>query len=251
MPGIGRVAVGSLLMRLNQARIATASIAALIGTTMSLWILTTSLAETLDLSISTNGGATITANDFLDQQYRELLRADIVRLIADSPGVEAVFEHYISQTIYRGETIRINASTSRVWAERRGFDLLQRAGPDPEIVRGLQAGGVIVYDSFQRHFGVNLGDLIELDTPQGKRSFPVVGVRPAYQTGSAGGVQMDLAIFDQYWPRRGVSNLVVWTKGTEQRVLDELQLRAGTIQPVFSVAAQSDLLGMHSAATPG
>ena len=251
-PGIGRVAIGSLSMRLNQTRIAVASIAALLATTSSLWILVVSLAETFDRSVSTRGGAVITANDMIDTRNSDVLKESTVRKIGETPGVSAIFRHYLAHVIYRGEDVGLNASSSKVLAERRGFDLTERVGSDLEVARALESGGVIIFDAFQRHFGVNLGDLIELDTPHGRRGFPVVGIRPTSQTGRAGGIQMDIATFDRYWSRPGVSNLIVWTSGVQQEVLDEIQRRAGGDQALFFVRGDQmdrvaqDILGRYS-----
>jgi putative ABC transport system permease protein len=231
-PGIGRVAGGSLLMRLNQTRIAVVSIAALIATVSSLWIVAVSMVETFDKATSTNGGAVIRAADSDDWQITPLTR-DTVEAVAGTPGVQGVFQHYMSEILYRGETVQINASTPDVLANHRGLELLERIGPDEEVVRALQDGGIIVYEAFQRRFGVKLGDSIELDTPHGEHGFTVVGVRPAYQTGSSGGIQMDLATYDRYWTRPGVSNLVVWTTGLQKDVLDEIQKKVGGTQNLF------------------
>jgi putative ABC transport system permease protein len=243
MPGIGRVAAGSLLLRLNQTRIATASIAALIAVTSSLWILVVSLVDTMDRAVSTKGGTIVTAKSPLDSDpsdrlYRDQIRDATLRVVIDTSGVESVFCHYISEVIYRGEKILLSAITSDVLASRIGLPLTQRIGPDSEVVAGLQSGGVIVYDAFQRRFGVKLGDSIELDTPHGRRSFTILGTRPGYYTASTGGIQMDLATFDRYWTRPGLSNLIVWTRGARQDVLAEIERRAAGIQPLFFVLGE-------------
>jgi ABC-type lipoprotein release transport system permease subunit len=97
---------------------------------------------------------------------------------------------------------------------------------------------VIVSESFQRHFEVKLGDLIRLNTPVGPREFPVVGVEVRYNAGSAGGLRMDLATFDQYWSRPGSSKLLVWASGDERVVENALQSGAGKLQELIFVPSR-------------
>ena len=238
-PGIGAVASESLLMRLNQTRITVASIAALVAATSSIWIVTVSVVETLDQGGSLHGATQITANDFMDQSHRDLIRDGTVREVVNTPGIVAVSLGYGTQTIFRGEPIRIGGITSEIWAQRLGFGLTDQVAPDADIAHALQAGGVIAYETFRRHFGKTVGDSVELDTPLGKRAFPIVGVRPVYNnTSSTGGLIMDLATFDRYWPRAGATSLLVWTRGDDREVLDEVQRRAGVIQPLFFIRGE-------------
>src|SRR5262249_18844 len=162
----------------------------------------------------------------------------VSQIVAATPGVEAVAKHYASEVMYRGERIRVSAITTSVIEARIGFDLTEQVGSEQDVARGLGAGGVIVYEAFRRHFGVSPGDTITLDTPRGKQSFPVVGVETAYVTGKTGGIQMDLETFDRYWSRPGYLNLIVWTTAPQDHVLDDIQRRVGSAQPLFFLPAQ-------------
>jgi putative ABC transport system permease protein len=159
-----------------------------------------------------------------------------VRSVSETPGVEDVFEHYVVDVPFREKTAQLNAGSMEVIARRVGLDLVSRIGPDSEIVRGLIEGGVIVYSGFARRFDIRLGDVIELDTPAGRRAFPVLGVRAF--GGSTSDIQLDIGTFDRYWPRPGAWNLIIWTSGNERDVLDRIQKTAGSIQPLFSLTAE-------------
>jgi putative ABC transport system permease protein len=177
----------------------------------------------------------VTASDFLEGQSLDPLREETVRAIEMTPGVTSVFRHFATDALFRGENIRLSANSAGVWADRVGFDLIERSGTDRAMVTALQGGAVFVYDAFQRHFRVSVGDSIRLDTPQGPHDFPIVGVRRTYVPSSTGGIQMDLSTFDRYWERPGLTNLIIWTTGDEQTVLDDVQRAAGNLQPLFFV----------------
>ena len=85
-----------------------------------------------------------------------------------------MFQHYVSQMIVPRENDPSQRYLRRACGQSaRASIFSSRIGSDAEVVRGsAEQAGVIVYDSFQRHFGVKLGDSIELDTPQGRRQLP-------------------------------------------------------------------------------
>jgi len=243
-PGVGRVAVGGLLLRLNQTRIATASIGVVVATTSSIWIVITSLVNTIDTQVATRGGAIVAASDTADSRSGTVLREDTVQRIASTPGVDAVLRQYVTEIAFRDQTIRVSAVTSDVLAERMGLSLREPLDRDREVVSGLQRGGVLVYEAFQRRFGVSIGDSVVLNTPKGQHEFPIVGVVYRYDAGSAGGVRMDLSTFDRYWPRPGTTMVVVWGRGEERARLEAVRQAAGDLQPLFIYPASE--VGPHT-----
>lgn len=238
LPGVGRVAAGSLQIRPSRTRIAILSISALVATATSLWIVTTSVFASIDRANSMNGGALIATMSSLGGWSKNLIAEDTAHKISNSPGVVAVFKQFASSTIFRGQTVRLSAITPEVLADRVGLDLIERTGAnDADMARLLRSGGVFVYDSFQRRFGLGAGDLVRLDTPQGLKEFPIVGVRRTYTSSPTGGIQMDLETFDQHWPRGGFSNLVIWTSGDQRKVLESIQREVE--QPLFVLASDT------------
>ena len=242
--GVGTVAAGSLIMRLNQTRIATASIAVLIATMCSLWVVITSLVTTVDDHVATHGGAIVAASDTLDSHSGIVLSERTVTELESTPGVDAILRQYVTDVAFKDESVRLSAVTSDVLADRMGLNLREPVDRDREVVEGLQSGGVVVYEAFQRHFGTKVGDSVRLETPKGPHEFPVVGVVYRYDAGSTGGVRMDLATFDRFWPRPGISMVVVWGKGDEQARLDALRQGAGRLQPLFIYPASE--IGPHA-----
>ena len=75
-------------------------------------------------------------------------------MIADTPGVESVFRHYVAEVPYQRRECRAQRVLVAVLAERKGLDLLERIGRTAKWCALCRAAGVIVYDAFQRHFGV-------------------------------------------------------------------------------------------------
>jgi len=161
-------------------------------------------------------------------------------------GVEDVFQQLATEVLYKGEPIRLSAISPEVWARRVGFDLVERSGSDAEMVAALRGGGVFIYDAFQSRFGVRIGQSVLLPTPKGPHEFPVVGVRRMLSTNANGGIQMDLATFDRFWTRSGVSNLVVWTSGDQDEVLERLRKGSDDSHALFTVDGRTLATAMRS-----
>ncbi|MFQ5514079.1 MAG: ABC transporter permease [Myxococcota bacterium] len=251
VPGVGRLAGGSLRTRRRHARIAVSSIAALVAAVASISTVLTSLERTVDASAAGTGDAMITASDPFASLQRELITAETARAVEGTPGVRAVFHHFHTQTVFRGERIGISAISSRVIAKHGALPIVS-GGSTVRVARGLERGGVLVSEAFARHFGIGSGQSLTLDTPVGPRRFPVVGIGRDYASGPSGSLRMDLAVFDALWPRNGSSNLLVWTDGSREEVLRRIQRRAGQVQALFFFRSEElarfmhDLVGRYS-----
>src|SRR5208283_2556246 len=53
--------------------------------------------------------------------------------------------------------------------------------------------------------------------------------------GPAGSLNIDIAVFDELWPRRGSRDLVLWTEGNPETVITQIRERAGGEQSLFFV----------------
>lgn len=232
IPGLGRVVAGMLRTRLKHARIAVASIAGLVAATASVLVVLHSVATTMDEALVGGGRVMVTASDPFQTIHRDLILPETAEAVRATPGVRAVFHHYRTETLFRGESIVLKAISADVFAERMQFSGM-RGGDSRAVGRGMIEGGVLVTQGFARHFGVGLGDSIELATPAGPREFPVVGIHDSFTEGETGAVRMHIASFDELWPREGSSNLFIWVDEPREQVLARVQERAGGLQALF------------------
>lgn len=82
------------------------------------------------------------------------------------------------------------------------------SGPPAEMWRQVEAGAVLVSEPFANRYGLGRGSEVRLDTPQGQRTFPVVGVYYDYAS-SAGVVMMALPLYRNLWGDPGLTALAV------------------------------------------
>ncbi len=79
------------------------------------------------------------------------------------------------------------------------------------IAKELQSGkeGVLVTNQFTKAFSKDVGDMLELITPSGKRSFPIVGQYMDYVS-ETGAVAIDRSLYRHYWKDATVDGIMVY-----------------------------------------
>src|SRR5262249_39872707 len=127
-------------------------------------------------------------------QRATVLPPELVAGARRIPGVAAV-------DTYRGSSFTLAGRRTHVvgieFDVQRRFGRLQFVGGEDArrvLGRALDAGGVVVTESFARHFGKRSGDLVALPTPRGVAPVRIEGVFYDYTT-SAGAVLMDRALY--------------------------------------------------------
>ena len=232
LPGIGRLAGASLAARPSQTVLAIVCVGGVVaGVTISL-TLAQSAARTLDgwMERQFRGGVFVTAGELLGAHSDELVSPETVRIIRQTPGVRGVFEHVGEQILFHDEEVLLAAGSMGVLAQ---FGRLPVVSGDPRAVaEAIASGGIAVSDRFARRFNVGEGDTVTLDTPHGPRGFRVAGVIRDY-AGAAGSLNIDIAVFDELWHRRGSRDVVIWTEGDPAPVISAIRQSVGDAQPLF------------------
>jgi putative ABC transport system permease protein len=130
-----------------------------------------------------------------------------VQFLQSHPAVETV-------DTFREMNLPMGDSTAAVavirGSERRRFQFVR--GNGPEILRRfLSEPCVLVSESFSRRNHLRDGHSIELTTPDGVRSFPIVGVFYDYSR-DQGIVYMSARSFVQFWRDDRVNSVAVFLK---------------------------------------
>lgn len=235
---VGRLAGASLLARTGPAALTVATVTGVVaGVTVTL-VMVRSLSDTLDdwTAGQYPGAIYVVAGSLLGGRDRDPVLPEVVDEIRRTPGVRAVFDHYTSTLLFRGEEVLLAASSMGVMAHYGTLPVV--SGDERELALALAAGEIAVSDQFAGHFHVAVGDSISLDTPRGSRPFRVAGVIRDY-AGPAGSLNMDLAVFDELWQREGSSNLVIWTDDPVEPILEEVRRRVGHRQTLFFVYGEA------------
>ena len=71
--------------------------------------------------------------------------------------------------------------------------------------------GAVISESFSRHFGVQAGDTIPIDTPTGTRSLPIVGVFYDYST-DQGAILMDHELYLRWFHDPVINSMAIYLK---------------------------------------
>lgn len=234
LPGIGRLVGGSLLARPARTGITIAAVAGVLAAVTVSGIASRSVTHTLDAWTSAQypGGVMVTAGSTLSIRANEVLQPDVVAIIRETPGVEAVFESFASNILYRGEEVLLAATSMEVMAEHGRVPLVE--GDPRAVAEAIAAGQIGISDSFARRFSIEIGDGVTLDTPSGPRTFHIAGILRDF-AGPAGSLNLQIDVFDDLWSRDGARNLVVWTEQPTEPVLEAIRQRVGERQTLFFV----------------
>jgi putative ABC transport system permease protein len=162
----------------------------------------------------------VTTDDVFSTQPDELVMPETVAVIRETPNVSAVFEELSEKIIYQGQETLLVAGTMSVLGQHGNLQVVD--GNPRAVVDALVRGQVAVSERFARRFDIRRGDTVTLSTPMGLRDFGVAGIIRDY-AGPGGSLNIDLTVFDQFWPRRGSRDLVFWTDGDPTQVISKIR----------------------------
>ena len=112
--------------------------------------------------------------------------------------------------IYEGQRIAVFALTDGLLDPARYPQSWYRAGDPVAAARALREGrGVDVSESFADHFGKGVGSTVDLDTPTGVLTVPVVGVVPDYVS-NRGTILLGRGLFVDRWQDTAVNRIHVF-----------------------------------------
>lgn len=136
----------------------------------------------------------------LPESLMETLRKD--------PRVEAVERYSTYGVTVQGKPARLRIVDGDVLKHHARFTFLQG---EEKAWEKMVAGGVFISESLGYRFGLDVGDSLELKTPEGTRSFPVVSVVRDYSS-DQGTIQMDREIYEAIWNDTRVQSVALFLK---------------------------------------
>ena len=118
-------------------------------------------------------------------------------VLAAIPGVAEVDTYRDVRVEVKGQRVAIVSRDLRLHARRSQY--LVREGNSTDLLnQAVDSGGVVVSEVLANRLGVREGQLLEIMTPQGAKSFPVVGVFHDYAT-DGGKLVMDRGLYQSLW----------------------------------------------------
>jgi len=117
--------------------------------------------------------------------------------LAEIPGIAEVDTYRDMRVEVQGQRVAIVSRDLRLHARRSQY--LVRQGYSTELLnQAVERGGIVVSEVLASRLGIQEGQSLELLTPQGAKSFPVVAVFYDYAT-DGGKLVMDRSLYQSLW----------------------------------------------------
>lgn len=203
----GFLAARNISASLSRTSIAVAALAVALSMTIGVDTMIHSFRSSVDawLGGSLHGDLYISP---ATTRWDHPLPEELVTQLGKDPRIEAV-ERYSTHEVYLGERpVRLRVIDAAVLKNYSGFTFL-RGGKG--AWQALENGGVFISESLSYHSGFTKGDMLELESPQGRRFFPVVAVTRDYSS-DRGSVHIDRVVYEGIWKDARVQSVALFLK---------------------------------------
>ena len=222
---IGRMAPRSLVASLSRTSVAVAALMVAVAVTVGVTLMINSFRYTVNiwLAQTLQGDVYITAPSFSATASTTPIDPAAVKAIQSWPGIlRADLLRTVRVQTPQGEVQLSATDNPNIGAERY---FLWSKDPPQQVWQAMQAGSVLISEPLARRFGL-LGHnaSIQLDTPQGLKSFDVEGIYYDYAS-SEGAVFMASAIYQAAWKDDAVTAIALRLPpgGDPDQITRELQ----------------------------
>lgn len=144
----------------------------------------------------------------------------VVARIAEVPGVTGAWGPRSITVMHRGEEVLLEDYDVDQLLEHGG--LVGFSSDDDQAVRALKRGDVLASEAFLSHFGLAVGDDIELPTIDGVRRFQIGGTARSF-SGPKGKLAVSSTMFSSTFRSRGASTIIFWTDEPGSTVVDRVR----------------------------
>lgn len=212
-----RLALRPLLRPTGRHGFAAAALAVAVGMTTGMGVMVRSFEHTVlawigsslraDLYVAPIGAAGA------GSQYR--LSAATADAVAGDPDVAAADRFQLVPLTFRGRSTFLGAGDMAVQAARGGL-ILAAGGPFPAPLLAMRRGGTedpgaLASETFARHFGVRVGEVLDLPTPTGPRQVTVRGILADYGN-ERGSLLLDRPVFLAWFQDARVASLALYLR---------------------------------------
>ncbi len=215
-----RLALRPLLRPTGRHGFAAAALAVAVGMASGMGVMVQSFERTVLVWI----GSSLRADLYVapigatgaGSQHR--MGPETADVIAADPAVAAADRFQLLPITFRGHPTFLGAGDMGIQAARGGL-ILAAGRPFPGPLRALQAGGtvdpgVLVSETFARHFGVHVGEVLDLPVPGGTHRVTVRGVLADYGN-ERGSLILDRPVFLAWFQDARVASLALYLREGE------------------------------------
>lgn len=138
--------------------------------------------------------------------------------VAADSAVEAADRFQMLPMLFRGRPTFLGSGDMGIQAARGGL-ILAAGGPFPRPLLAMRNGGlrdpgVLVSETFARHFGVKVGEVLDLPVPGGTRAVTVRGILADYGN-ERGSLILDRPVFLAWFGDERVASLALYLRPGE------------------------------------
>jgi putative ABC transport system permease protein len=196
---LGRMAPRNLVGALSRTSVAVAALMVAVAVTIGVSLMIDSfrytvsvwLEQTLqgDIYVSVPGFNATVAVDAIDNS--------VIPILKNWPGVQRVDSlRTVSIDAPQGP-VQVSATDNPDFGNERLY--LSLNVPESQVMQEMQAGGVLVSEPLANRLGLfGRGSQVTLFTPQGNKSFPVIGIFYDYAS-SQGSLYMAMPVYRSIW----------------------------------------------------
>lgn len=136
------------------------------------------------------------------------LPESLIQHIMQDPRIEAV-ERYATYSVYvNGKPVKLRVIDASVLKNYARFQFLSR---EQGAWEAMEKGGVFISESLAFKLGYKVGDSIELATPAGPKTFPVVAEVRDYSS-DQGTIQIHRGVYERLWKDDRVQSVAIFLK---------------------------------------
>ena len=208
--------------------------------TVELWIDQTIMA---DLIVAPN--AWMDGSDSNDTHVG--LPLEFANVVGSVPGVLAVDPYRQVEVFHEEGTIALAARNLNLHAKHSRY-LFEEGESGEILIRAVMEKGVVISEVLAGRLGLEVGDQVELATPKGRISFPVLGKFYDYAT-DGGKVVMDNTVYRQFWNDPLATVLAVYIDpqaglGEVRRRIEEVLALSKPIVTISHAELKTDILAI-------
>ncbi len=196
---LGRMAPRNLVSALSRTSVAVAALMVAVAVTIGVTLMIDSFRYTVSIWLqqTLQSDVYISVPGFNATVATETIDPRVLPVAKSWPGVERADSlRSVSISSPQGP-IQVSATDDRDVGTERLF--LQLRLPSGQVWEAMQSGGVLVTEPLANRLNLfGSGSQVTLLTPQGDRSFPVIGITYDYAS-SEGSLIMSLSLYRQIW----------------------------------------------------
>ena len=224
-------------VQLQTTPFAIAALAVAVSMMVGITIMVGSFRQTLEVWVgqSLRADIYVTSQSWRRGAREATMHPDLVSSMASHPGVVGVDLLRQFFIYYGDKRISLSGIMADLPVGENRYVLLE-GDPSESLRRMREEGAVLIGEPLARKASLQIGDGLDLETPDGPFTFPISGIYYDYSS-DGGAAVMSLETMDQHFGPSPITNMALYLEPDRSRdtekVVDELKSRFADVPLVF------------------